>query len=283
MDSELVSIIVPTRNSASTIRDCLQSLHEQTYADIEIIVVDNEHTTDATKTIASKYTRHIMTWGPERNSQRNFGAARAKGDYFLFVDSDMQLESNVVEACVETIRKTDAVGAVIPEQSFGKGFWAQCKRLERSFYVGVRWIEAARFVKAEVFTRVGGFNEQLISGEDWYFSQRLEKIGTIARVTPFILHNEGSPTLAGIMKKKYYYSRHLFKYFQSETDSEALSQQRNVLRRFGLFFRHPSRLLDNPVLGLGMLFMKSAEFLVGGVAVLQARITKNNSPRELLG
>lgn len=274
MGNGSVSIIVPTRNSASTIGACLESLRRQTYRDIEIIVVDNEHTTDATRAIASTYTTHVVAWGPERNSQRNYGAARAKGAYYLFIDSDMTLDATVVASCVATIQQPGTVSVVIPEQSFGEGFWAQCKRLERSFYVGVRWIEAARFMTASAFRQIGGYDEGLISGEDWNLSQKLERVGSIGRVAPYILHNEGAPTLIRMLKKKYYYARHILKYFKSETDAKALSQQRNVIKRFALFFRAPGRLFRNPVLGLGMLFMKSAEFVVGGIAALDVRFRR---------
>jgi cellulose synthase/poly-beta-1,6-N-acetylglucosamine synthase-like glycosyltransferase len=53
--SPLVSIIIPTRNSARTLEKCLESIKHQTYSNIEVIVVDN-FSDDETIEIAKKYT-----------------------------------------------------------------------------------------------------------------------------------------------------------------------------------------------------------------------------------
>ncbi|MEX2055026.1 MAG: glycosyltransferase family A protein, partial [Candidatus Andersenbacteria bacterium] len=160
----LVSIIVPTKNSAQFLGRCLQSIKEQTYQNIELIVVDNS-STDATQEIARKYTDKVFTKGPERSAQRNLGAAQSKGKYLLFIDSDMEVSPQVVAACIEKISSAPHIKAIIiPEESFGEGFWAQCKKLEKSFYIGVDWMEAARFFDRIVFEEVKGYDERMISG-----------------------------------------------------------------------------------------------------------------------
>lgn len=271
MDEKLVSVIIPTRNSAATIADCLISVRQQTYGNIEIIVVDNNATSDETKNISSQFTNNLYSFGPERNNQRNFGAAHANGDYLVFIDSDMKLEKDVIKDCVHVMDHPNVVGVIIPEISFGSGFWAQCKRFERSFYVGVRWIEAARFVSRAVYDCVGGYNENLISGEDWYFSQQVEKLGKIGRIDASIYHNEGKPTFGGMMKKKYYYAKHIDKYYQLGDNPDALSRQCGVLERVRIYFRKPGILLREPHLALGMLFMKMSEYIVGKMALVSMR------------
>ena len=54
----LVSVIIPTKNSARTIEACLRSVKYQDYKNIEIIVVDN-FSTDGTQEIAKKYTEKV--------------------------------------------------------------------------------------------------------------------------------------------------------------------------------------------------------------------------------
>jgi len=56
---ELVSVIVPTKNSADTIETCLKSIKNQTYPDIEIIVVDN-YSEDRTADIAREYGKVLL-------------------------------------------------------------------------------------------------------------------------------------------------------------------------------------------------------------------------------
>src|SRR5687767_12224398 len=145
MKNPLVSIIVTTYNNHATLDACLASILAQDYPRKELIVVDN-YSTDDTKEIAQKYTGMVFDKGPERSAQRNYAVEQARGTYVVIVDSDMELSPHVVSACVEAAKEQPALGGIIiPEESFGQGFWAQCKRLERSFYVGVDWIEAARF------------------------------------------------------------------------------------------------------------------------------------------
>src|SRR3989344_5751837 len=177
----LVSVIVPTRNSAAVIGDCLSSVKNQTYPNIELIVVDN-NSADATKDIAMKFTSAVFNMGPERSAQRNFGVSRASGEYVAIIDSDMRLSERVIENCVLKMKNNiEIAGVIIPEESFGEGFWAKCKKLERSFYIGVPWMEGARFFPKSIFLKAGGFDENMVSGEDWDLSRRVEKEGRIER------------------------------------------------------------------------------------------------------
>ena len=150
-DNSLVSVIVPTYNSNKYLDECLNSIKNQTYKNTELIVIDN-NSTDNTKEIARRYTDKVYNQGPERSAQRNFGVNQSNGEYVVIIDSDMVLADKVIESCVEKIQVGENIkGIIIPEESFGEGFWAQCKKLEKSFYVGVKWMEAARFFEKKAF------------------------------------------------------------------------------------------------------------------------------------
>ena len=64
----MISIIITTKNEEKNIKNILESLKQQTYKSVEIIVVDN-NSTDKTKEIARQYTSLIYNKGPERSSQ----------------------------------------------------------------------------------------------------------------------------------------------------------------------------------------------------------------------
>ena len=274
MDKPLVSAVITTKNSSDTLKDCLESIINQIYKNIEIIVADN-NSIDGTKEIAFKYTDKVYNKGPERSTQRNFGVSQSTGNYLLIIDSDMILSEKIIESCVEKIQVDENIkGIIIPEESFGEGFWAKCKKLERSFYVGVNWMEAARFFEKNTFLKAGGFDESMFGGEDWDLSQRIGKLGKIERIREFIYHNEGEISLTKTAKKKFYYSKHLERYAAKEINKNSASLQLNILARYKLFFSRSKKLFKNPIVGIGMLFMKTCEFVFGGAGYFVGKFKK---------
>lgn len=270
MKHTLVSVIVPTKDSEEFLEGCLRSIKAQSYKNIETIVIDN-YSTDSTQKIAKQYADKFLRKGPERSAQRNYGVSKANGNYVAIIDSDMELTRDVIKECVEAI-KYNSKAVIIPEESFGEGFWAQCKRLERSFYIGVDWLEAARFYDKKFYEALGGFNENMVSGEDWDLSLRAAKLTRILRVNGLILHNEGSLKLRTTLKKKYYYSKQFGNYAKTNKSNGVLKLQTGLLYRYKLFFSKPTKLFKNPLFGLGMLYMKTCEFALGAAGYLATRL-----------
>lgn len=273
----LVSVIVSTKNEEKNIENLLQSVKKQTYKNIEIILVDN-NSTDRTKEIAKNFTKKIYNKGPERSTQRNFGVKKAKGDYVLILDADMILTKKVVEECVKKIYLNKNIKAIIiPEESFGEGFWAQCKKLERSFYINIDWMEAARFFEKNTFWKVDKFNEKMVSGEDWDLSQRIkQKYGphSIDRIKELIYHNEQRLNLIKACKKKFYYSKKLDNYKSQQANFNNYKKQSNIILRYKLFIKRPKKLFQKPILGIGMLFMKTCELGFGGAGYIINKLRK---------
>lgn len=271
----LVSILVHTKNSQRTIKEHLESIKEQSYKNIEIILVDN-NSADNTINIAKKFTSNIYNFGPERSAQRNFAAKKAKGDYLLIPDSDMIIGRNVVLQCVSLILKNLRIKAiVIPERSIGFGFWARCKILERSFYLGVDWMEASRFFDRKTFETLGGYDEKNTGTEDFDLPQRLiRKYGekSTSRTESFIYHDEGKISLAKLLKKKFYYGKNLNIYKIDNLDY--FNKQSSLFRRYLLFLSHPKELLENPVVSFGLFVMKTLEFAAGGIGYLIGKYFK---------
>lgn len=258
MDNPLVSVIITTKNSSRTLEKCLKSIKDQTYKNIELIVIDN-NSTDNTKEIANKYTNKVFNYGPERSAQRNFGAKQAKGEYLLTHDSDVYFNIDSVKECVELSRAEDCDAIILPEQSIGIGFWAKVKAFERSFYVGNDYMEGARFFKKNIYEKLGGYDEDLYAGEDWDLTIRFRKAGyTISRADIFIEHDEGKMNLFGSSGKKRYYASNLFEIYAKKHPKE-FQQQMNVFVRFPLekIILKGAR---HPVLLSCMIFMKGLEY-----------------------
>lgn len=273
-DGVAASVIVPTYQSAGVLEPCLRSIRDQSFRALELIVVDNG-SRDATKPIAERYADHVFDKGPERCAQRNFGVEKARGEIVIIIDSDMILTPDVVGACVETLRSDPSVEAVvIPEESFGEGFWSRCKALERSFYVGVDWMEGARAFRRSTYLAMGGYDEAFVGGEDYDLPQRIEeRFGprAIARVGPFIRHDEQRLSLAKTCQKKFYYAQNLDKYREKPANQGRFARQASPLRRYELFFSQPARLLEHPVTSAGMLVLKTCEFAAGALGYAYGR------------
>lgn len=254
MNTPTVSFVVPTRNSARTISACVMSLRNQTYPNVEIVVVDND-STDATARLARDAGADtVVIAGPERCAQRNRGAADSAGEYVVFIDSDMVLEPAIAAQIVEQFAAHPHLGAlIIPERSFGDGFWTKCRVLEKSLYVGNESVEAARAFRREVFDAVGGWNEDLTAAEDWDLDDRIRAHGTIVgRVPAFIWHDEGRLRLRGTFGKKRYYGQWIAAYLDTHDDGSRRIRRSGLVDKKGDLLRHP-------VLTGGMVTLKSIE------------------------
>lgn len=266
----LISIVITTKNEEAVIGDLLGTIKKQTYKNFEIIVVDN-NSTDKTVEIAKRYTKLVFNKGPERSAQRNFGAKNAKGDYLFFLDSDMVLSKNVIKECVEKYQ-SGIGGIIIPERSYGIGFWARVKGFERQINEGEPYFEAARFFPKKVFWGFKGYDERLTGPEDWDLPQRISKKLPLARIKSYILHNEGKRSLLNLAKKKFYYGLSVHRYLKKQNLSIFSPVTVYFLRP--AFYKNWQRLISNPLLSLGLVVMLSFEMIGGGLGYLIGRFRK---------
>lgn len=111
--SEKISIIVPAYNSENSIIRCINSIRNQTYNNLEIIVVD-DGSTDNTAEIVSKISNQdcrvklISISNGGVSHARNIGIENSNGDYITFVDSDDTIDSEMYENLVELMRNHNA-------------------------------------------------------------------------------------------------------------------------------------------------------------------------------
>jgi glycosyltransferase involved in cell wall biosynthesis len=264
-EKPLVSVIIPTKDSGITLPICLRSIRSQTYPNIEIIIVDC-FSVDGTKRIAEYNAARIIEVDAKRSEARNRGANLAVGEFVFFVDSDMELDGNVVEECVRRIKDGyDAI--IIPEFSVGEGFWAKSKALEKLCYVGDDLIEGTRFFRRGVFEAVGGYDPELEAGEDWDLVNRIRKAGyRIARIKSFIMHHEGRLSLMISVRKKQYYAKTADRYIQKYPD---LAKKQLTLFR-PAYFRNWRKIVADPPHAFGLLIMKICEFGVGWLVLIRS-------------
>lgn len=114
--NDMVSVIIPVYNGEKYLKRCLESVINQTYANIEIIVI-NDGSKDKSLSIIEEYKKkdnRIILINQENmgvSASRNNAIKMCSGQYTMFVDCDDWLEQNMVEKMVEIIKQenVDAV------------------------------------------------------------------------------------------------------------------------------------------------------------------------------
>lgn len=269
----LVSIIIPTKNSGAFLENCLKSIKKQSYKNIEVIIIDS-HSTDNTIKIAKKYQAQVYHYSPnipagtfDAPHKRNHGARKAKGEFVYYVDADMELTEKVIEEAVK-LCQSGYDAAIIPEDSFGKGIWAKAKNLERRCYWGDDTIEAPRFVKKDVWEKLGGLDENLGGGgDDWDLYQRLLSNGyLVGRTKSLVKHNEGELKLRDLFKKRFRYGRDSVKYLVKSPWAGIKSYfpiRKAYLKSWRLFLSRP---LDT----LAFVIMRTVEYFAGFSGIIDS-------------
>lgn len=105
----MISIIIPCYNAEKTIERCLESVINQTYKNIEIIVI-NDGSVDRTDSIIKRYTtdKRIKYYNRSNHGigkTRNFGIEKANGKYITFLDSDDYLPNDAIDNLYKLAQK----------------------------------------------------------------------------------------------------------------------------------------------------------------------------------
>lgn len=124
--TSLVSVVIPAYNAEKTIADCLDSVNDQTYPDIEIIVI-NDGSADQTLKLLEEYQRFSLrplriytqkNAGP--SVARNCGISLAKGEYIAFLDADDRWVKDKIENQLKVFESDRSIGLVAGLISVGK-------------------------------------------------------------------------------------------------------------------------------------------------------------------
>ncbi|OYP33003.1 glycosyltransferase family 2 protein [Rhodopirellula sp. MGV] len=178
----LVSVVIPCYNAERFLKDCVTSVLEQTYASIEVILVD-DGSKDRTAAVISELSADQRVRGVSKTnggaaSARNTGMAASRGDFIAFLDSDdlwlhdklekqMQRFASADVAIVYSSREDiDENGHVIPsnplESYRGHGLAGQL--LIKNFVP-----MSSSVMRREVFESIGNFNTTYARSEDLEF------------------------------------------------------------------------------------------------------------------
>ena len=176
----ILSIIIPTYNEEEYVPVLVESIKQQDFSDYEIIVADAD-SKDNTVKIAEEYGCIVVEGGMPAVG-RNNGAKVAKGDYLLFLDSDLKLTEDYLAKVIYEF-KMERLGIAITQMKplSKKTEDKLLHDLANLFMISVEKIKPhgagcyGIIAKRELHERCGGFNEELTFGEDTEYIERLAK------------------------------------------------------------------------------------------------------------
>ena len=183
MKTPKVSVVIPGKNSSETLRQCIESVVNQSYRKLEVIYVDN-NSADNSIEIASEYPIKVIS--ERRNGSfiaRNTGARNASGEILVFIDSDCIAEEDSVERLVKSIiegKEVSCMGSILSAEDNRwsaieqKTYDNLIKAIKKRDYVSVAY-SGNLAIKKSVFDELGGFDEKIIWNADIDFSLRLIK------------------------------------------------------------------------------------------------------------
>ncbi|MBC8371009.1 MAG: glycosyltransferase family 2 protein [Planctomycetes bacterium] len=189
----LVSIIIPSYNSAGTLRKTLEAACKQSWRHLEVIVIDDgsiDASADVAKTYPDSRVRLIRSTNRGACRARNLGLHVAKGDYIQFLDADDLIEDNKIESQIEalTVCNSKRLVAYGPWCEFIDGAGASIRSgysSGRSYAEPMEWLFDAMqegfylpphcwLVPTEVAVAAGDWDERLLQNQDGeYFSRVL--------------------------------------------------------------------------------------------------------------
>ncbi len=212
-----ISVIIPVRNEAAGIVALLEALVNQTLPPSEIVITDGG-STDGTPEIVREFARRstvpvvlieVEQAFPGRG--RNLAIERARHEWIASIDGGNRPEPSWLAELVRAARANPDARIVYGKfRTVAESYFTECAAIAylppaEEFH---RFI-ASSLLHRSAWRAAGGFREDLRSGEDLLFFDKLEEAGVVAaRTTSAVVHWSLQPDAGGTLRRFALYSRH---------------------------------------------------------------------------
>lgn len=170
----LVSVILPVFNAETTIKDCLISIYNQTYDNIEVIIINDGSTDNSRNIIELFLEENNLKWVLINNKNhgvsvsRNIGIKLSTGRYIAFIDSDDIWMEEKIEKQIDFLEanKAKIVGTLTKDsKSINSSPYREYDI--RDMLISNRLVTSSVLIDKEILDEIGYFNENMNYSEDY--------------------------------------------------------------------------------------------------------------------
>jgi glycosyltransferase involved in cell wall biosynthesis len=213
-----ISIVIPVLNGEKNIKRCIESL-VSALADekqINIFVVDNGSSDETVSILEKMNIKYSVCKGCTISKLRNIGAMSCSSELIGFVDSDCFVKNDWFKEAKIVFQENQNVAVVgryynVPDDpSWVEKIWFDMRKdVEGS----VRFLPGGNMIfRRNIFEKISGFDENLVTGEDYDICERVRKKGCIIYNSPRVNveHLGNYKKLSTIIKKERWYGKGMF-------------------------------------------------------------------------
>lgn len=185
-----ISVIIPVFNGARYIAAALDSVFNQNYNNIEVIVVNDGSTDNSENIIKSYDIRYLKQENLGVAVARNNGIKLSKGEFLAFLDQDDVWQPDKLSLQYNQFLDQKNLGYVLSHQilhlenDFAKPNWLKSEQLNQPI---IGYLPSTLMIKTEIFKKIGYFNEKFDVGSDseWFF--RAKDLSIESKIMPEVL------------------------------------------------------------------------------------------------
>lgn len=264
-----ISFIIPHKGREEFLIRTIESICSQSYdpAEFEILIItQNKILSGLSHFDQSKFSIKVYSQ-PENitiSALRNFGAAKAEGEYYAFLDADIELSKNWIESMLATINDKPQRLLVSAAQINGK----KAPPLEKirtalsnaELDCNVNFLPGRNlFLRRETFNQVHGFPEHLITCEDYYFTDQVHQIGE--------LYYTSLATYVHLGEDKQYNEMYKKEIWRGQSNLQSIKGRNIPLREIPSFII-PITLLILFIISLLAIFYNNYSLAIAGIFFL---------------
>lgn len=211
--STKVSIIIPCYNNESTVLETLDAVYNQSFANIEVILV-NDGSSDHSETVIASFLKkrpdliYLKQENQGPSAARNFGSSVATGEFLVFLDADDKIHPDYIALCVDEFNADPTLDLVYSNSEFFENQTGIYYLYDYNpvTLLGQNCFPIVAMIRLKSFIDIGKFDVQLNIAEDWEmwirYTSKFPKVKKIEQTLFFYRKRSSKDSISDLNKNE---------------------------------------------------------------------------------